>query len=59
MSKTHRHKAIAKFAQGLIEWKDLPLKVKLMGWRHNYEWGYFRNLRNIKRIKEIDHESNN
>ena len=44
---------------GLIEMKDIPMSVKLFWNRHNSSLGEYRHKRIVKRIKEIDHESNN
>ncbi len=59
MSNTHRHKINAKFKQGLIKWPDVPIFLKLWGWRHNGSLGEYRHKRIVKRIKELDHGSNN
>jgi hypothetical protein len=56
MSKSIRHKLEAKFRQGLIDIKKIPASLKNKWNRSNFDWGEFRNLRNKKRLKDLDKE---
>ena len=51
MSRTHKHTIPAKFKNGIIAYKDIPIKIRKQWRRVNFEVGHFRNLRNKQRYK--------
>jgi len=53
MSRTFKHKIEGKFNNDLIELSEVPNNVRKKWDRHNYDIGYFRNLRNKKRYLAI------
>lgn len=53
MGKTKTHKIEAKFRNDLIEYEKIPENIKQKFNRHNFEKGYFKNLRNKKRYETI------
>lgn len=56
MSRTYNHIIEAKFKNKIIDYSQVPLSVRQKWNRHNFEIGYFKNLRNIKRFKIIKNE---
>jgi hypothetical protein len=58
MSNTYKHKVNGKFNNELLQDidNDIPLNVKKMWDRHNFEVGSFRNLRNTIKEKEANND---
>ena len=56
MSRTYNHIIEAKFKNKIIDYSQVPFSVRQKWNRHNFEIGYFKNLRNIKRFKIIKNE---
>ena len=46
MSRTHIHKYEGKCRSGVSNYENAPNNLKRKWSRHNFEVGYFRNLRN-------------
>ena len=50
MSRTTTHIIEGKFRNGIIDYSEVPDTIKNKFDRNNFERGYFRNLRNKKKL---------
>jgi len=52
MSRTHRHKILGKWNNGLIDRNDVPINIRKFWKRINWDIGEFKALR-LKKMEQI------
>jgi len=45
MSNSRKHKIIGKFKNGIIDKEDVPIAIRKMWNRHNFDFSYFRKIK--------------